>query len=415
MMHATSRPLRILHFLGVRRLPSDPDAEATGGLARVALELAKVQVGMGHQVWVATSASPGWRSKWEGIRLVGISAPRWPWVTRGPLSPHGAARLALLRYDWVHGFDVVHGHEYVPRGGRLGAVRIAHLHNSPFSSRSASPSEGKARSFWAAARRAHAHVVVSRYVAEQVERSRRTAGLPHALTHPVFVVPNGVDSERFHCARALHDARALRMSWGASERDIVFLYSGAVAPQKGVLHLAHAFLRLRREVPTIRLAVAGAWDLWGGGGAAFDATNAAYEEQLRSILAPAVRVGHVVMLGLVPPARMPAVYNASDVVVVPSVVMEAFGLAALEAMAAGKPVVASRVGGLPEMLDETVGYLVPPGDEGALADAMRELAGSADRRRECGDAAHSRAQRFSWQAAASELDLVYRKVASRLH
>jgi glycosyltransferase involved in cell wall biosynthesis len=74
--------------------------------------------------------------------------------------------------------------------------------------------------------------------------------------------------------------------------------------------------------------------------------------------------------GRIPQEELPVYYGASDVVVVPSL-QEAWGLVATEAMACGKPVVASRVGGLPDqVIDGYNGFLVPPMDSKALADRI---------------------------------------------
>lgn len=87
---------------------------------------------------------------------------------------------------------------------------------------------------------------------------------------------------------------------------------------------------------------------------------------------------------------------------------DAFPTVLLEAMAAGLPVVASRVGGIPEITDEV---LIPPGDAGALANAMRELLADDDRRRAIGDAARARArERFSTAAWIARLEKIYDRV-----
>lgn len=103
--------------------------------------------------------------------------------------------------------------------------------------------------------------------------------------------------------------------------------------------------------------------------------------------------------------------GAASICVVPSVWQEAFGLAALEPMACGVPVIASAVGGLPEVvLDGETGVLVPPGDEEAIATAMRELLSAPDRRSEMGRRARRRAMEvFNFR---DEVESVYRVVAT---
>jgi glycosyltransferase involved in cell wall biosynthesis len=86
-------------------------------------------------------------------------------------------------------------------------------------------------------------------------------------------------------------------------------------------------------------------------------------------------------------------------------------MVACEAMAAGKPVVASRAGGLPEIVAHNVtGLLVPPGDENALAGALAALLLDPDRMRQMGERARARSAMFSWANAASSLDDIYARL-----
>jgi len=114
------------------------------------------------------------------------------------------------------------------------------------------------------------------------------------------------------------------------------------------------------------------------------------------------------MLGYVPDAAR--YFGAATVCVVPSVWEEAFGLSALEPMSHGIPVVASAVGGLPEVvIDGETGLLVPPGDEEAIARALAELLTDPERRTDMGRRGRERArQHFDLE---DEIDALYRIVA----
>jgi glycogen(starch) synthase len=91
--------------------------------------------------------------------------------------------------------------------------------------------------------------------------------------------------------------------------------------------------------------------------------------------------------------------------------IEPFGIVNLEAMAAGKAVVATRTGGVPELVEDgTTGLLVPPGDADALAVAIRTLAGNADLRLELGRAGRERAAAFDWSRIADQYMAVYAEV-----
>jgi glycosyltransferase involved in cell wall biosynthesis len=105
-----------------------------------------------------------------------------------------------------------------------------------------------------------------------------------------------------------------------------------------------------------------------------------------------------------------AFYAALDLFIMPSK-SEAWGLAALEAMAYGVPVVASNVGGLAEMIEHgSGGWLVPPGDPQALAEAITLAASERSQLREAGSAARRRARLFSAERTAERTEAFYRRL-----
>jgi len=113
-------------------------------------------------------------------------------------------------------------------------------------------------------------------------------------------------------------------------------------------------------------------------------------------------------VGFVPPDELGPYYERASVVAAPSL-REGYGIAVREAMAWGRPVVASAVGGLVDAVEDGVtGLLVPPGDVAALREAIERLLGDAELRERLGAAARERAaQRFSLEAAAVEQQAVY--------
>jgi glycosyltransferase involved in cell wall biosynthesis len=99
--------------------------------------------------------------------------------------------------------------------------------------------------------------------------------------------------------------------------------------------------------------------------------------------------------------------------VVPSAWQEPFGIVALEAMDAGVPVVASATGGLAEVVDDgETGLLVPPGDAGALADAIGRLVADVELRRRLGDGAARRIERYRPDAIVPRIEASYRRALS---
>ncbi|HYF47383.1 MAG TPA: glycosyltransferase family 4 protein [Acidimicrobiales bacterium] len=123
----------------------------------------------------------------------------------------------------------------------------------------------------------------------------------------------------------------------------------------------------------------------------------------------------VELLGWVDPERLPAVLAEATVVVVPSRWEEAFGLVALQAAQVARPVVATRVGGLPEVVDHgTTGTLVPVDDVDALAGALLELLAEPDRAARMGGAARARARRvFTFERYVDEHLALYEELRDR--
>ncbi len=177
------------------------------------------------------------------------------------------------------------------------------------------------------------------------------------------------------------------------------LYVGRLAHEKGVDLVIRALAIVRRQMSCVRLTIA-------GDGPVRDALHA---------LALACGVADAVSwTGWVPPAEVPALMNASTLVIVPSRYREPFGLVAVEAALMRRPVVAARVGGLEEVIvDRNTGVLVPPDDAEALASAITELLPQPNIRDRLADAACRRARQcFSLDACAGTYDTLYRRLAA---
>ncbi|EQD58967.1 glycosyl transferase, group 1, partial [mine drainage metagenome] len=100
-------------------------------------------------------------------------------------------------------------------------------------------------------------------------------------------------------------------------------------------------------------------------------------------------------------------YRTADMLVIPSR-FEPFGLVLLEGMARGLPIIASRVGGMPEIADQSGAVLwVPPGDSTALAEAIERLADDPALRRQLGSSGPRRAEAFRWERRIPEIARVY--------
>jgi glycosyltransferase involved in cell wall biosynthesis len=138
-----------------------------------------------------------------------------------------------------------------------------------------------------------------------------------------------------------------------------------------------------------------------------------YADALHARLSPAA-AARVRFLGTVPQPVLISQYRAADVLVLPSVWQESYGLPVAEAMACGVPVLASASGGVPELIEDGVtGELVPRLDTPALARALREMSAAPARLLEMGAAARTRAERLlTWARSAERLERLYAGVAA---
>jgi glycosyltransferase involved in cell wall biosynthesis len=190
------------------------------------------------------------------------------------------------------------------------------------------------------------------------------------------------------------EGQLIRGELGIGPADFLVGNVGRLALQKGQRHLIGAMPLLLERVPRAHAIIAGGGDL---------------EDYLRDLSVDVGVADRVHVLG--PRRDVPALMHAIDVFAMPSI-WEGFGLVLLEAMAAGRPIVASRVATIPEVVvDGETGLLVPPGDPVALAEALAELAHDAGRARQLGEAGRQRLrQRFSIEKMVGDTELLYREL-----
>ena len=412
--------MKILHIIGIGKLPRNPEHEAAGGLTHVSLELARLQAARGHQVVVAAVARRRWRADWHGVLLVSVPVMRRLRVSLGRWKLDLSTLLPLILLAVRYRFDVIHSHEYNYLRYLPAGVRITHFHNDPCRfDLGDETAVWEAKECLAAARYSHAHVAVSRFIAERlrIRYDSIASALPVGFDarRRIHVVHNGVDLERFDSELCLESRIRLRRSWSVGDEDVVFLYSGAIAPDKGVLDLARAFVNLAKVSPAARLVLAGDAALWEDEQSRSGANqqHAQYQHTVYEELRALSLRGRVIRLGAMPPGAMPGVYAAADVVVVPSVVQEAFCLSAAEALAMSKPLVACRVGGLVEFTGEENSVLVPPGDEAALFRGLRLLVEDDALRVRLGSGARRSISSYTWARAARQLDDLYKDLLAR--
>jgi glycosyltransferase-like protein len=251
----------------------------------------------------------------------------------------------------------------------------------------------------------HVEAFADGYLARCQERSIREADICFAVSEAArrdvertfgidsAVVGNGVDVRRFSGVLA-SSTRVWRARLGPGAP--VVLAVGGVEERKNTLRTLAAFERLRTRWPQARL-----WIL--GGATVLD--HGAYRaefERARDRLPVETRAA-IVELGVVREADVPALFALADVLAMPSL-HEGFGLAALEALAARLPLVASARAPFTEYLDETCAVLVDPLSEEAIADGLHQALVASPARRKAG---RQRAEAFSWARVAARHAAAY--------
>ncbi len=325
---------------------------ASGGMKEHVLTLCRGLVARGHEVELATAATS---EITDAARLAGFAVHEIPLV--GPLNPIQDPRAVRVLARLVHsgGYDIVHAHGF--KAGFIGrlAVRMAGGLRRPFivtahnhvltRTDTAKTARWRYRTVERALER-----YVTRYIAVSESIARELLHSYNLPAEKVVVVPNGVDVTPFLSEQ---DPAAARESLGVPVDAPVVGLAARFSAQKGLRDLIAATPELVRRVPGVRVVIGGSGPL---------------ESQLRS-QAMALGVGDVIVWpGHV--LSMPRFLSALDVFVSPATT-EAFGIALIEAAAAGVPTVATRVGGVPEVIiDGETGLLVAPHDPTALAQAV---------------------------------------------
>jgi glycosyltransferase-like protein len=220
------------------------------------------------------------------------------------------------------------------------------------------------------------------------------------------VVHNGVDSARFQAGDP-GQAKELRQRAGAADRPLI-LSVGGIEPRKGSDTLVQAIAALKKAAlkdagrdPVLAVV----------GGHSFQDYRPYRDRVLASLPGLGLRLDDdVVLVGTVPDAELPAWYTAADVLAFPST-KEGWGLAVLEAMSAGLPVVASDLPVFGEYL--TAGrdaLMVPVDDPPALAAALTSVLDDPDLAASLRAAALATAQRFTWARSAAEHQAIYSSI-----
>lgn len=308
-----------------------------------------------------------------------------------------ALRSRLSERLLAERYDVVHAHWVVPNAALVTDIvqdhRVAFvvsLHGSDaFVAERLWPARVLARQAFAAAG------AVTACSGDLQRRAIRLGALPERTR----TVPYGVDVAAFAPDGDARHGAAIRARLGVAEDALLILAFGRLVEKKGFRYLIEAAAALKSAA---RVVIAGEGDLRGE-----------LEALARDTNAP------VTFCGALPREAMAAALATADVAVVPSVVDRAGNVdglpnALLEALAAGRPIVASRIAGIPDVIeDDRNGLLVPGQDSAALASALsRLLCETATRERLASAARKTALTQLSWDAAAQAFEECYVQAAA---
>ena len=215
----------------------------------------------------------------------------------------------------------------------------------------------------------------------------------------IMVIRNGVDMTRFDGPPA-RDRIRWELGLAADARLVVVV--SRLARMKGIEHFLEAAAALSDRYPDVRFAVVGETS----------PPNPPYFEELQELSASLGVADRVTFTGL--RSDVPAILGAADVAVMPSL-NEALSNVLLESMAAGAPVVATRVGGTPEaLIDGENGLLIPPGDASAITHAVARLLDDRELGRRLGCAARALIRnRFSVERMVQSTEQLYGRLLAR--
>lgn len=208
----------------------------------------------------------------------------------------------------------------------------------------------------------------------------------------IDVIPNGIDVERFQKKRSLPEGIRCRL---APEGEKLVFFIGRLVPEKGVQTLIEAVPQVISDFPKTRFIIGG---------------RGPYGQELQELVRRLGVENQVIFLGYIDDHLRDQLYQEAALTVFPSF-YEPFGIVALEAMAAGTPVVVSDVGGFREIVTNGVdGWRVPPGDSKALAAVIKRVLGSEELAHKVAEQGRRRALEFQWSEIALGTMEVYKRI-----
>lgn len=209
----------------------------------------------------------------------------------------------------------------------------------------------------------------------------------------INVIPLAADRKY----KPLDDEKILNVKLKYNLMNPYVLYVGTLEPRKNIITLLKSFYKLRNRMANYKLVIVGGrgWK---------------YKKIFETVTALNIQ-SSVLFMGYVPESDLPALYNAADLFVYPSL-YEGFGLPPLEAMACGTPIITSNTSSLPEVVGNA-GLMIDPYNIDKLADSMYGVLIDEDLQANMIQKGINRAKMFSWERCASETLKSYENVCMR--
>jgi len=202
------------------------------------------------------------------------------------------------------------------------------------------------------------------------------------------IIPNGIDLALF--------SPKVEPFLEYKDGKLNILFVGRLESRKGLIYLLKAYRRIKKSVPNSRLIVVGPGKR----------QRAKYERWVKNM-----RLADVVFIGLAAQEELPRYYQTADIFCAPATGRESFGIVLLEAMAMGKPIVASSIEGYRCVVTNGLeGLLVPPRNEKKLAQSLMKLITNPAMRRKMGENGRVKAQQYSWKKVARRVLDCYTKI-----
>jgi len=370
--------------------------------------LATRLVASGHQVMVvlprksaAAIRSQGWRLNYQ---LTPFPSNVWSYFRRWPWVAYRLAGWHLGRLQAKYQFDLWHGVMMYPTGVAL--IDWANSRGIPYLVRSAGDDVIAALDGSVGMR---LDPRVNELIRQQVPQAECLIALSESIRsefrslgveeQKIRVIPNAVDLPRFQQSL---DCRQVRESFGLKPEGFLFLAVGRNHAQKNYPALLKAASKLKQEGLDFQILVAGrnAGELEADA-AALGLAGCFYGREVGAAEGQDLQL---------PPRQLIDLYRSADAFVMPSV-LEGFSSALLEAMAAGLPVVTTDAPGCRDFIrDGEDAMMVPAGDAGALAGAMRELLTSPEKAENLRKKSLARAAMFDWPVVVGMYEALYREL-----